>query len=186
MRVLVAHGSEHGGTAGLGHMIAEAFVDHGIQADVGDAALVDDVSGYNVVILGGALYNDRWHRDAREFAERQSDVLRTLPVWLFSSGPLNDTARSGGIAPVDGVRRLARDLEVRGHMTFGGVLLEANVTIFDALRNRRPGDWRSPEQAQEWVRRILTTLAQTGGVRRVPEVADANDSGLRLLNDQGS
>ncbi|HTV03264.1 MAG TPA: flavodoxin domain-containing protein, partial [Luteitalea sp.] len=65
MQVLVVYGSEHGGTAGLGRMIAEAFVARGIPTDVGDAADVDDLSPYDVVVLGGALYHDRWHPAAR-------------------------------------------------------------------------------------------------------------------------
>lgn len=186
MRVLVVHGSEYGGTAGLGRMIAEAFVARGVQADVGDAADVDDLTWYDVVIVGGALYNDKWHHDARDFVRRHAETLRSMPVWFFSSGPLDDSARSGGIAPVDGVRRLARDVDVMGHMTFGGMLSAENVTLLDTLRHRHPGDWRSPEQVQEWVGRILARLGAhptPAPVEVAPPLESDDDAGLRLIGE---
>jgi menaquinone-dependent protoporphyrinogen oxidase len=182
VRVLVAHGSEHGGTAGLGRMIAEAFVARGIPADVGDAAEVDDLSLYDVVVLGGALYNDRWHPDAREFAERNASTLSAMPVWLFSTGPLDDSARLGAIAPVEGVRRLANRLDVNGHMTFGGVLRAEDTTYLDRIRRRRPGDYRSREQVEEWVVRILARLAAPP-TRRLDATDEPPDEGLSLLSD---
>jgi menaquinone-dependent protoporphyrinogen oxidase len=159
VRVLVVYGSSRGGTAGLAHMVAEAFVARGILADVGDSADVDDVSDYDSVILGGALYNGRWHQDASWFVERNLESLRQLPVWFFSSGPLDDSARSGSIAPIDQVQDLARRADIRGHMTFGGVLEKRPSRFLSALLAwGKPGDFRDRQQVDEWVERIIVRL----------------------------
>jgi menaquinone-dependent protoporphyrinogen oxidase len=63
--------------------------------------------GVDAVIVAGALYANRWHRDARRFVRRQADSLRTLPVWLVSSGPLDYSAAQREIAPTKQLVRLS-------------------------------------------------------------------------------
>jgi menaquinone-dependent protoporphyrinogen oxidase len=173
LRVLVVYGSTNGGTAGLAQMVAEAFVAQGIVADLGDAADVDEVDGYDVVVIGGALYNGRWQLDATEFVERHTAELRRRAVWMFSSGPLDGSASSGSLAPVLEVQNLARVADARGHMTFGGYLAKPRGGFLGAaLAWGKPGDYRDPEQVQEWVRRIAGRLrAGTGGLG-LPDLAD--------------
>jgi menaquinone-dependent protoporphyrinogen oxidase len=47
------------------------------------AAKVRDLSPYDAVMVGGALYANRWHRDARRYVARHVDALRRVPVWCF-------------------------------------------------------------------------------------------------------
>ncbi|MDZ7882757.1 MAG: flavodoxin domain-containing protein [Mycobacterium sp.] len=56
-------------------------------------------TGLDAVIVAGALYANRWHRDARRFVRPNTESLRTMPVWLVSSGPLDDSAARRSIAP---------------------------------------------------------------------------------------
>lgn len=88
MRALVAYGSKRGGTAGLAQMIADELSAAGLDAEVAAANTVDGVAGFDAVIIAGALYANRWHRDARRLVRRQKDALSQLPVWLVASGPL--------------------------------------------------------------------------------------------------
>jgi menaquinone-dependent protoporphyrinogen oxidase len=158
VRVLVVYGSSRGGTAGLASMVAEAFVARRVRADVGDASDVGDLIGYDAIVVGGALYHDRWHPEATSFVERNLDGLLRVPVWFFSSGPLDDTARSGSLAPVDQVRDLARDADIRGHMTFGGVLEKRPHRLSSVFAWGRTGDFRDRQQVHEWVGRIIAGL----------------------------
>ena len=100
MHVLIAYGSKRGGTAGLAAMIGDAFADAGWEVDVCRAADVHDLTGFDAVVVAGALYMNRWHRDARRFVSRCGDRLRELPVWLVSSGPLDDSADAGDLPAV--------------------------------------------------------------------------------------
>src|SRR5581483_5480744 len=122
VRALIVHASTRGGTAGLARMNAESHANHGVDVEVGNAGDVDDPEGYDAIIVGGALYNGKWHPDATWFVQRNLPALRATNVWFFSSGPLDESARSGSLAPVPQVQELARRANVRGHMTFGGVL----------------------------------------------------------------
>jgi menaquinone-dependent protoporphyrinogen oxidase len=174
VRVLVVYGSSHGGTAGLASMVAEAFVALDLSADLGDAADVDDLDGYDAVVVGGALYDGRWHADAREFVERNAASLQQRAVWLFSSGPLNDSARSGALAPVIGVQELARTVEARGHMTFGGRLDKPRGGFLGSmLAWGPPGDYRDGGQVTEWVRRIAARLKSQESTT-LPDLADTS------------
>src|SRR5262245_60714321 len=99
-KVLVAYGTKNGSTAGIADMIAAELAADGVAVDVQPAAQVRSIDGYDAVVLGGALYAGRWHRDARRFARRYAAGLRTLPVWVFSSGPLDDSADTTQIPAV--------------------------------------------------------------------------------------
>jgi menaquinone-dependent protoporphyrinogen oxidase len=155
MKVLVVYGSERGGTAGLAHMIGTSFQQHGWTAEVRDARTPGPIDA-DLVLVGGALYLNRWHRDSRHFVRTHHRVLTEMPVWLFSSGPLDDSARAGDLAPVPQVQTIAAAIEAHGHMTFGG-RLEARPKGFLARRlaKRSAGDWRDPLHVEEWVQQIL-------------------------------
>jgi menaquinone-dependent protoporphyrinogen oxidase len=55
MNVLVAFGSERGGTAGIAARIGEALREAGLGAQVLPAREVRDLGGYDAVLIGGAL-----------------------------------------------------------------------------------------------------------------------------------
>ena len=92
MKVLVTYGSQRGGTQGLARMVAEGLHDQGFGVDLVAAKDVRSVDDYDAVIVGGALYAYRWHKDARRFVRRHAKALRQRPTYLFSSGPLDDSA----------------------------------------------------------------------------------------------
>ena len=50
-------------------------------------------TGYDVVILGGAVYLRRWQHDARRFLRKHRATLTSTRVWLFSSGPVDPQDR---------------------------------------------------------------------------------------------
>jgi menaquinone-dependent protoporphyrinogen oxidase len=114
MKVLVAYGSRRGGTEGLATMVSDALRTAGVDAEVLAAKTVRDVGAYDAVIVGGALYAFRWHRDARRFVRRHRAQLATRPVWLFSSGPLDASAATTDIAPVPQVRKAMSAVGARG------------------------------------------------------------------------
>ena len=157
MRVLVVYGSKRGGTAELARMVGKAFAERDWSVEVRPAADVTTLTDADAIVVGGALYLNRWHRDAVRFVRKHAAALRELPVWFFSSGPLDDSARAGDIAPVPQVASLAASIEIKGHMTFGG-RLQPNAQGFIARRMARTsaGDWRDPQQVREWVHQICT------------------------------
>ena len=164
-RVLVAYGSKAGSTAGLAEMIGAAMREDGLEVEVLPAGRVRDVSGYDAVVLGGALYANRWHRDARRFARRHAGELRDRPVWLFSSGPLDASAEESEIAPVPSAAEAAQRLGAAGHTTFGGRIgPEATGWIArKMLQNGRGGDFRNESRVRAWAHERAAVLVAGAG-----------------------
>jgi menaquinone-dependent protoporphyrinogen oxidase len=159
MKILIVHGSTRGGTEGLAQMLADALRLQGHDAEVAPATQVRDLADVDAVVVGGALYMGRWHRDARRFVRRHRAELLQRPVWLFSSGPLDDSAAAEPIEPVKQVRELMTRIEARGHETLGG-RLAADATGFPAaaMAKERAGDWRDPGQVARFARSIGAEL----------------------------
>lgn len=159
MSILVTYASKRGGTKGLAEMVAEALHDEGFTVDVFPARQVARCDDYDAVIVGGALYAFRWHRDARGFVKRHAADLRKCPTFLFSSGPLDDSATKREIRPVKGVQALMQRVGARGHVTFGGRLTpDAKGFPASAMAKKSAGDWRDAEQVRAWVRSIASEL----------------------------
>jgi len=158
-RVLVAWGTKLGGTAEIARMIGEVLEREGYAVELAPAAEVRDASSYDAVVVGGALYANRWHRDARRFVSRNVDALRRVPVWLFSSGPLDDSADRREIPPVSQVAALMDRVGARGHATFGG-RLRADVKGFPAaaMAKTMSGDWQNPERIRAWAAEVARAI----------------------------
>jgi menaquinone-dependent protoporphyrinogen oxidase len=180
MRVLVAYGSKMGGTTGIAQLVGDALADAGFQADVRPATQVADLSPYDAVIIGGALYSGHWHRGARRFVKRHTGTLRERPVWLSSSGPLNGSAAEE-IPPVPQVQELLARIGARGHVTFGG-RLPANATGFpaSAMAKTHAGDWRDPERVRGWAAEVAMKLLRlTSWGSRMPNRLTRPGNGWR-------
>ncbi|MDX3388138.1 flavodoxin domain-containing protein [Streptomyces niveiscabiei] len=163
MTVLVAYGTANGSTARLAEAVAEALRERGLTVEVRPASSVSGVAPYEAVVVGGALYAGRWHRDARRFVRRHRRALAGRPMWLFSSGPLDASAGERDIPPVAGVRRAMASLDARGHVTFGGCLEEGarGWVAGRILAAGKGGDFRDFDAVREWAERIAGDLAKT-------------------------
>lgn len=175
MRVLVVYGSKRGGTQGLAEQVASTLTGSGHTVELRCASTVRELAGYDAVVLGGALYAGLWHRDARRFARRHLDALRQLPVWMFSSGPLDDSASRGELPPTAAVARIQRRIGARAHATFGGRLSpDAHGFIAHAMaQGGKSGDFRDMAAVDAWARRIAEVLARAPVTReRAPLLRD--------------
>lgn len=159
MSILVTYGSKRGGTQGLAQMVADGLREEGFTVEMLPPHQVTGLGGYEAVVVGGGLYAMRWHRAAKQFVKRHSGELRQRPTYFFSSGPLDDSAAKGDIAPVKGVRALMERVGARGHITFGGRLpADARGFPARAMAKKYAGDWRDAGQVREWVRRIAPEI----------------------------
>ncbi|MET8978015.1 flavodoxin domain-containing protein [Streptomyces sp. NPDC004539] len=163
MTVLVVYGSTNGSTAGIAETVAAELRERGLDTEIRPAGSVTDVSRYEAVVVGGALYAGRWHRGARRFVRRHRRALAARPLWLFSSGPLDASAAERDIPPVRGVRRTMTSLDARGHVTFGGCLEEGarGWVAGRILAADKGGDFRDLDAVREWAGRIAGELAKT-------------------------
>jgi menaquinone-dependent protoporphyrinogen oxidase len=122
LRVLVTAASRHQGTFEIAEAIAVGLVERGIAAEARPVTDVTDASPYGAVVLGSAVYMNRWLGEARRFVHIHASELSAIPVWLFSSGPVGPADHPippGVPADVPVLVRLTGAIE---HRTFGGRL----------------------------------------------------------------
>jgi menaquinone-dependent protoporphyrinogen oxidase len=121
-KVLVTAASRHNGTREIAEAIAAGLRKRGIVAEARAIEDVADLRDYGAVVLGSAIYMNRWLGEARRFAQVHGSELCMRRVWLFSSGPLgpaNHLIPPSEPADVPVLLRLTR---ANGHRTFGGRL----------------------------------------------------------------
>ncbi|MCP3974013.1 MAG: flavodoxin [bacterium] len=160
MRVLVTYGSKMGSTVDIAETIAGRLNELGFATEVAPARDYVDPCTFDAVIVGGALYAGRWVKEARRYVKRFGPDLRPKPVWLFSSGPLDDSASEQEIPPTWHVKAAMKEANARGHATFGGRLdSDARGFMASGMARTNAGDWRDTGQIVAWATGIGTTLA---------------------------
>jgi len=161
MKVLVAVASKHGSTREIGQAITEELQAAGVEADLRNAIEVDDVAGYEAIVLGSAIYVGGWMSEAQRFAEWHYIELSDMPVWLFSSGPLGSENPQPQSDPAK-LSAVMGDVQVRDHRIFAGNLDLAALGFGERLLAqavRVPvGDFREWSDIREWARGIATEL----------------------------
>ena len=122
MRVLVTAASRHGATAEIAQGIGAGLDRRGVNCDVRPIEQVYGLDGYNAAVLGRAVYMGHWLDEAHQLVNANREALASLPVWIFSSGPLGPPEHLHPEGdPVD-VEDLTKLLEPRGHRVFAGRL----------------------------------------------------------------
>jgi menaquinone-dependent protoporphyrinogen oxidase len=162
--ILVAYASKHGSTAEVAEVIAASLTEHGLEVDVRRADDVEEPVGYGGVVLGGALYMGRLHRDARRFLHRHRETLASLPFAVFAMGPktleANDVASSR--TQLEHALDKVPEAEPFTVAIFGGVV---NPHELDFPFNRMPTtDARDWDAIHAWADEIGVYV---GGTERV-------------------
>lgn len=159
-RVLVAYATKHGSNGEVAEAIAGVLRDRGLTTDVAPAAQVRSVAGFDAVVLGSGLYSATWLRDANRFVRKHRAALSRLPVWLWSSGPLDRSADFDDIPMTAHVTEAIGGLPIRGHRTFGGRLAaDAPEVAAGIIATHRTGDHRDFDAIKAWAGKIADSLA---------------------------
>ena len=133
-RLLVVHGSKRGSTREVAEAIASVGRSQGIEVEVRRGSQrISDVGQYAGVVVGGALYRGRLHRDARRFLKRHRQQLQAMPVFVFAMGPRRDEPPAFEKARRELDRALAKVPQVtpRAVAVFGGVDHDKGIDLRD-------------------------------------------------------
>lgn len=165
-RVLIAYGTKHGATKEIADRIGQVLSASGYTVDVRSASEVADVSPYQAIVVGSAVYMARWRPESLRLLRRNRSVLTERDLWIFSSGPFHN----GSGAPTDAcpqkVKRLASELGALQEVTFGGKVPEHPHGIASHLFVRamkgRARDSRDWQQIGGWAEEIADSLSVQG------------------------
>lgn len=159
--VLVTYASTQGSTAEIAGEICECLREHELGAVVLPVGEARDPTGYRAVVLGSAVYAGHWDAVAARFLRKNRSALAERDVWLFQSGPLNDSADRETVPLPRKVATLAEQIGARGHTTFGGKL-DSDARGFVARKmvaNGLAGDFRNFERVRAFACEIAGALS---------------------------
>ncbi len=155
-KVLVAYASKNGSTAQVAEAIAETLREGGAVVDLGPAfAVKKPIEGYQLLILGGALYSGRWHSSAHRLLRRHRRELEGVRVAVFGMGPRNDTEEAWQRARAQLDRALGKRDWLRpvAVTVFGGV---------DPPKKRTARDLRDWDAIRAWATSTAALAAPDG------------------------
>jgi len=166
-QVLVAYATKHGATAVIARQIGEVLREAGLQTDVLPVQDVGDVTAYDAVVLGSAIYIGRWRKEAVRFLEANERALAERKVWLFSSGPTGkgDAAElvEGRLVP-EGLQPLVDNIKPQRIAVFHGVLIRDQLNFIERLMIRLVkapfGDFRDWDAIVAWAAGIADALKE--------------------------
>jgi menaquinone-dependent protoporphyrinogen oxidase len=166
-KLLVAYATKHGATEEIAEKIGEVIREAGAQVDVLPAGRVDDLTPYNAVVLGSAVYAGQWRKEAAIFLKNNEAALTERPVWLFSSGP---TGKGDPVELMDGWRfpeaqqPVADRIGPRDIAFFGGELDMEKLNLGERLLVKGikapVGDFRDWDAIHTWAAKVAKILLE--------------------------
>jgi menaquinone-dependent protoporphyrinogen oxidase len=140
----------------------------GLEVDALDPRDVHDLSEYDAVVIGSAVYAGRWLPATTALVDRLASALTERPVWLFSSGPLGEPPTPED--PPDAAGIPAR-IGVVEHHVFAGKLDHSKLRLLERAMVRMvrapEGDFRNWADVDGWAAQIGRTLVpETSGAAR--------------------
>jgi menaquinone-dependent protoporphyrinogen oxidase len=164
-RVLVAYATRFGSTRGIAERIARRLRAQGLDVDALPVEAVDGPNGYDAVVFGSPVFDQRWTPEAQAWVERHRGALSGYPTWLFSVGTFGDRRRLVGrmmTREPRGIDVLREVIEPRDYRVFAGVIDRDRWPLPSRLLYHafggRLGDNRDWPQIDAWADGIARSL----------------------------
>jgi menaquinone-dependent protoporphyrinogen oxidase len=176
-RVLVAYASRMGSTAEIAAAVAERLEAAGFDVDLVETKRAPSPESYSAVVVGSAIYVERWMKTARDFLRNNADDLSKIPTWLFESGPCGELALQRHTVS-RGILRLAERIGASSPHVFGGNLDPARATsrlTRWVANSDLAGDYRDWTAIRTWADGIAQhLLSAEAGTRRQDQPPSAS------------
>jgi menaquinone-dependent protoporphyrinogen oxidase len=161
--VLVAYASKHGTTREVAESIAGTLREFSrLAVQIEDAALVHDISRYDLVVVGGGLYMGKWHADARHLLQRHRHELAGKRLAVFAMGPdsLEESKVAESRKQLERALAATPELEPIAVVIFGGALTPETWRFpFNRLPAFDARDWDAVHGWAEEIAAKLTPVA---------------------------
>lgn len=163
MRVLVTAASRHDATREIAEAIAAGLTQRGVHAEAKPVEQIGSLDGFDAVVVGSAIYMGRWLKPAREFLSGHAAELSSVPVWLFSSGPLGPPDHLIPPEESTDTERLVEMVGARGHQVFAGRLERSSLGFAERAAAKAvhapEGDCRDWDAIDAFAGEIASQLA---------------------------
>lgn len=165
-QVLVAYASKYGATREIAERIGDVLRQAGVPVDVTPARSDLDLTRYQAVVLGSAVYVGKWQKEAEGFLKANEKSLAAKPVWIFSSGPTgegNPVELVGGERVPPALQPIIDRIQPRDVTIFHGNIALDKVNPIEkwavkSLVKKPFGDYRDWGGITTWAGKIAETL----------------------------
>jgi menaquinone-dependent protoporphyrinogen oxidase len=164
--VLIAYASKHGATAEIAEKIAERLASANLSVKTLPVKQVKDLSLYDAVVLGAAVYVGGWVKPFGKFLSVNQQRLAQLPVWLFSSGPTGEgdpVELLQGWRYPDKFKPLVESIAPREIVVFHGALFPEKLGLIEKKMietvKAETGDFRDWDAVFAWADKIISALS---------------------------
>jgi menaquinone-dependent protoporphyrinogen oxidase len=159
-RVLVTYASQYGSTGGVADAIGKELCSKEVATDVVLIKNASNVSSYQGVVIGSAIYRGKWLPEAVDFVENNRDILRQVPVAYFLvcmtlSHPTEEN-RTEVLSYMDPIIKTVPEIRPVGIGTFAGAMDYNNLSWLNKKilksKGTPEGDFRDWNAIRTWAR----------------------------------
>jgi menaquinone-dependent protoporphyrinogen oxidase len=166
-QTLITYASKYGSTKEIAEAVAKVLQQQGIRTTLEAMSEVRDLTPYEAVVMGSALYGGNWLPQARAFIEKFRDVLAKKEVWVFSSGPAthDDPVHVlGGWHISESLKDTLNIIRPQSIVLFSGKIdvtkLSAEDYLVSSSLRGTSGDYRNWAVIGGWAKEIAFTLTR--------------------------
>jgi menaquinone-dependent protoporphyrinogen oxidase len=172
-KVLVAYASKYGSSGGVADAIGKELCSKGVAADVVLIKNAGNISSYQGVVIGSAIYMGKWMPEAVDFVKKNRDVLRQVPVAYFlvcmTLARPTEKNRAEVLSYMDPVLKAVPEIKPVGIGTFAGALDYNNLSWLNKKilksKGSPEGDFRDWTAIRTWAEGLCSPLLALGGKR---------------------
>jgi len=159
-KVLVTYASKYGSTGGVADAIGKELCTRDVAADTVLIKNAGNLSSYQGVVIGSAIYMGKWMPEAVDFVEKNKDILRQVPVAYFLvcmtlSQPTEEN-RTKVLSYMDPLLKAVPEIKPIGIGTFAGALDYKNLSWLNKKilksKGSPEGDFRDWNAIRAWAR----------------------------------
>jgi menaquinone-dependent protoporphyrinogen oxidase len=164
-KILVTYASKYGSTGGVAEAIGKELCGEGAKVDVLLARNVKNLSSYQGVVVGSAIYRGKWMAEAVDFVKASDEILRQVPVAYFivcmTMHQPSEENRRKAIAYLDPVLQAIPQVKPVDIEPFAGAMHYSNLSWLNKKiiisKGLPEGDFRNWEAIRAWARGPLFT-----------------------------
>jgi menaquinone-dependent protoporphyrinogen oxidase len=172
-KVLVAYASKYGSTGGVADAIGKELCGKDVAADVVLIKNADNISSYQGVIIGSAIYMGKWMSEAVDFVKKNKDSLCKVPVAYFlvcmTLSQPTEKNRAKVLSYMDPILKAVPEIKPVGIGTFAGAMDYNNLSWINKKilksKGTPEGDFRDWTAIRTWAEGLRSPLLASGGKR---------------------
>jgi menaquinone-dependent protoporphyrinogen oxidase len=159
-RVLVTYASKYGSTGGVADAIGKELCGKGMAVDAVLIKNARNISSYQGVVIGSAIYIGKWMSEAVDFVKKNEDSLRQVPVAYFlvcmTLSQPTEKKQAEVLSYMDPVLKAVPEIRPVGIGTFAGALDYSNLSWINKKilksKGTPEGDFRDWNAIRTWAR----------------------------------